>query len=62
MLHFQGGAVVKNPLASAEDAKDRRVRSLGAEDPWRRQWQPAPGVRRELDTTEDAGRPILTIY
>ena len=54
--------MVKNPLASAEDAKDRRVRSLGAEDPWRRQWQPAPGVRRELDTTEDAGRPILTIY
>ena len=32
-MHFLGGAVVKNPLASAEDAKDRRVRSLGGEDP-----------------------------
>ena len=38
-MGFPGGAVVKNPPASAE-MKETRVRFLGQEDPWSRKWQP----------------------
>ena len=38
---FTGGSIVKNPLAMHEP-QEMRVRSLGWEDPWRREWQLSP--------------------
>ena len=43
ILGFPGGAVVKNPPASAGGAGDV-VRSLGQEDPRSRNWQSTPPV------------------
>jgi len=37
---FPGGSVIKNLLLMQEMC----VQSLGQGDPWRREWQPTPGV------------------
>ena len=42
---FEGGAVVKNPLANASRCKSRRRPGFGpwiGRIPWRRAWQPTP--------------------
>ena len=72
LLGFPGGLVVKNPPASAGDARD-----MGWKIPWRRKWQPPPvflpgrshGQRnmagycsrglKESDTTERARKKSL---
>ena len=38
ILGFPGGSVVKNPPAMQE----MLVQSLSQDDPWRREWLPAP--------------------
>ena len=38
---FPSGSVGKNPPA-VQELQETWVRSLGGEDPWRRQWQPTP--------------------
>ena len=42
LLVFLGGSVVKNPLASAEDARDKGSIPGSGRFPWSRKWQPAP--------------------
>jgi len=39
---FPGRAVVKNPPASAGDAKKRRFNPWVRKIPWSRKWQPTP--------------------
>ena len=41
-MGFPGGAVVKNPPASAENAGDVGLIPESGRFPWRRKWQPTP--------------------
>ena len=41
-MGFPGGAVVKNPPASAENAGDVGLIPGSGRFPWRRKWQPTP--------------------
>ena len=56
-MGFPGGAVVKNPPASAENAGDVGLIPESGRFPWRKKWQPTPVFLPEkIPWTEEPGR------
>ena len=41
-IYIYGASLVAQRLKHLPPMQETRVRSLGWEDPWRRQWQPTP--------------------